>query len=237
MNLRPPACKADALPIELHPQEKMVGAAGFEPATSCSQSRSATRLRYAPNEIGGGERDRTDGLLHAMQALSQLSYTPKRLTMKSAKRTLSIDTRRNALADLSSAFQRNPGLHPMPFSRLSCPKGCVPDRGITALRHLSVVTARGARLDPLFLPTKAGSGGSPLGLMAHFWRKVRGSNPGAVSLQPPLSKRFPLTTRATFQNNKLALVTGFEPVSFCVKGRCPGPLDETSKKHGCGRGI
>lgn len=27
----------------------MVGAAGFEPATSCSQSRCATGLRYAPN--------------------------------------------------------------------------------------------------------------------------------------------------------------------------------------------
>ena len=26
----------------------MVGAAGFEPATSCSQSRRAARLRYAP---------------------------------------------------------------------------------------------------------------------------------------------------------------------------------------------
>ena len=26
---------------------------------------------------GGGKRDRTDDLLHAMQALSQLSYTPK----------------------------------------------------------------------------------------------------------------------------------------------------------------
>ncbi len=26
--------------------------------------------------IGGGKRDRTDDLLHAMQALSQLSYTP-----------------------------------------------------------------------------------------------------------------------------------------------------------------
>jgi hypothetical protein len=25
---------------------------------------------------GGGKRDRTDDLLHAMQALSQLSYTP-----------------------------------------------------------------------------------------------------------------------------------------------------------------
>ncbi len=27
---------------------KMVGARGFEPPTSCSQSRRATRLRYAP---------------------------------------------------------------------------------------------------------------------------------------------------------------------------------------------
>ena len=27
---------------------------------------------------GGGKRDRTDDLLHAMQALSQLSYTPTR---------------------------------------------------------------------------------------------------------------------------------------------------------------
>ena len=26
----------------------MVGAAGFEPAASCSQSKCATRLRYAP---------------------------------------------------------------------------------------------------------------------------------------------------------------------------------------------
>src|SRR4051794_9928120 len=28
---------------------RLVGAAGFEPATLCSQSRCATRLRYAPN--------------------------------------------------------------------------------------------------------------------------------------------------------------------------------------------
>jgi hypothetical protein len=27
-------------------------------------------------DVGGGKRDRTDDLLHAMQALSQLSYTP-----------------------------------------------------------------------------------------------------------------------------------------------------------------
>ena len=29
------------------------------------------------NIFGGGKRDRTDDLLHAMQALSQLSYTPR----------------------------------------------------------------------------------------------------------------------------------------------------------------
>ena len=29
----------------------MVGAVGFEPTTSCSQSRRATKLRYAPTEI------------------------------------------------------------------------------------------------------------------------------------------------------------------------------------------
>ena len=35
--------------IELHPQnKKMVGAAGFEPATPWSQARCATKLRYAP---------------------------------------------------------------------------------------------------------------------------------------------------------------------------------------------
>jgi hypothetical protein len=28
----------------------MVGARGFEPPTSCSQSKCATRLRHAPNE-------------------------------------------------------------------------------------------------------------------------------------------------------------------------------------------
>ena len=30
------------------PMRVLVGAAGFEPAASCSQSRCATRLRYAP---------------------------------------------------------------------------------------------------------------------------------------------------------------------------------------------
>ncbi len=31
--------------------------------------------------FGGGKRDRTADLLHAMQALSQLSYTPKQLNL------------------------------------------------------------------------------------------------------------------------------------------------------------
>ena len=33
-------------------------------------------LLLTPHQIGGGERDRTDDLLLAKQALSQLSYTP-----------------------------------------------------------------------------------------------------------------------------------------------------------------
>src|SRR5215203_1354766 len=37
-----------SVPVELHGGAPMVGAAGFEPATLCSQSRCATRLRYAP---------------------------------------------------------------------------------------------------------------------------------------------------------------------------------------------
>src|SRR3954447_7951486 len=42
-------------------------------APGCPGSRT---LRSSPNAGGGGERDRTDDLLLAKQALSQLSYTP-----------------------------------------------------------------------------------------------------------------------------------------------------------------
>ena len=35
-------------------------------------------LYYDEGVTGGGKRDRTADLLHAMQALSQLSYTPTR---------------------------------------------------------------------------------------------------------------------------------------------------------------
>ena len=41
--------------------------------------RSATRHSSRITGIGGGERDRTDDLLLAKQALSQLSYTPSSL--------------------------------------------------------------------------------------------------------------------------------------------------------------
>ena len=34
------------------------------------------RFTAKTHKLGGGKRDRTADLLHAMQALSQLSYTP-----------------------------------------------------------------------------------------------------------------------------------------------------------------
>ncbi len=34
--------------------ERVVGVEGFEPPTSCSQSRCATRLRHTPNDQGRG---------------------------------------------------------------------------------------------------------------------------------------------------------------------------------------
>ena len=43
----------------------------------CASLRRATALQMrCRDEIGGASRDRTDDLLHAMQALSQLSYSP-----------------------------------------------------------------------------------------------------------------------------------------------------------------
>ena len=39
-------------------------------------SQPKTRCRLTPCIFGGGERVRTDDLLRARQALSQLSYTP-----------------------------------------------------------------------------------------------------------------------------------------------------------------
>ena len=43
-------------------------------------SQPKTRCRLTPCNLGGGERVRTDDLLRARQALSQLSYTPNSIT-------------------------------------------------------------------------------------------------------------------------------------------------------------
>ena len=55
----------------------MVGVTGVEPVTSSLSGTRSNQLSYTPAfENGGGKRDRTDDLLNANQALSQLSYTP-----------------------------------------------------------------------------------------------------------------------------------------------------------------
>ena len=46
------------------------------PATYSARHARTRRSRADPS-LGGGERDRTDDLLLAKQALSQLSYTPE----------------------------------------------------------------------------------------------------------------------------------------------------------------
>jgi hypothetical protein len=40
-------------------------------------ARESLKTAKLPANLGGGKRDRTADLLHAMQALSQLSYTPR----------------------------------------------------------------------------------------------------------------------------------------------------------------
>jgi hypothetical protein len=42
------------------------------------KTESLAAFRFSSYSFGGGTRDRTADLLHAMQALSQLSYTPNR---------------------------------------------------------------------------------------------------------------------------------------------------------------
>ena len=53
----------------------LVGVAGFEPATSSLSGMRSNQLSYTPGN-GGADRSRTDDLLNANQALSQLSYSP-----------------------------------------------------------------------------------------------------------------------------------------------------------------
>ena len=64
------------------------------------------------NLIGGGKRDRTADLLHAMQALSQLSYTP------AESRALYKVARRIAKQQFTLGFFLPRFLIPIFFSRL-----------------------------------------------------------------------------------------------------------------------
>lgn len=53
----------------------MVGAVGLEPTTPCSQSRCATRLRYAPNVLHGADGgNRTRDLFLTKEVLYRLSH-------------------------------------------------------------------------------------------------------------------------------------------------------------------
>jgi hypothetical protein len=56
----------------------LVGLGRFELPTSPLSGVRSNQLSYRPvlGEAGGAERDRTDDLLNANQALSQLSYSP-----------------------------------------------------------------------------------------------------------------------------------------------------------------
>jgi hypothetical protein len=58
----------------------MVGLGGLEPPTSSLSGMRSSHLSYRPRcpTPGGAGRDRTGDLLNANQALSQLSYSPKR---------------------------------------------------------------------------------------------------------------------------------------------------------------
>ena len=85
--------------ILLKTQFKFFGMTGFEPATSCSQSIRATKLRYIPFRSYQGQkfhwksildkfrpnRTRTDDLLLVRQSLYQLSYGPIDFYIKHCK--------------------------------------------------------------------------------------------------------------------------------------------------------
>ena len=54
---------------------RSIGAVGFEPTTSCSQSRRATKLRHAPHMEKAGEGVRTLDPDLGKVVLYQLSYS------------------------------------------------------------------------------------------------------------------------------------------------------------------
>ena len=68
----------------------MVGLGGLEPPASPLSGVRSNHLSYRPYSLpgcslsGGASRDRTDDLLRARQALSQLSYDPNVSLVNSA---------------------------------------------------------------------------------------------------------------------------------------------------------
>ena len=81
----------------------------IHPVFAPSELRGVSSAHRA--EDGGGERDRTDGLLVANQALSQLSYTPARQPTSPAPRCRSTPARPKCVVGL--------GRLELPTSRLS----------------------------------------------------------------------------------------------------------------------
>ena len=67
----------------------LVGSSGLEPPTSRLSGARSNQLSYEPS-YGGDERVRTDGLLLARQALSQLSYTPTQFPASLAGSSLKV---------------------------------------------------------------------------------------------------------------------------------------------------
>ena len=55
-NRGPPACKAGALPTELHPPTGLVGTPGLEPGTSALSGLRSNQLSYAPLLLLHGPR-------------------------------------------------------------------------------------------------------------------------------------------------------------------------------------
>ena len=62
---------------------RLVGTSGFEPPTSRLSGVRSNHLSYAPISSGGDEEDRTPDPLRARQVLSQLSYTPIKISFDS----------------------------------------------------------------------------------------------------------------------------------------------------------
>ena len=116
----------------------MVGAEGFEPPTPCSQSRCATRLRYAPTGANGGAR--TPNLLFTGQWLYHLSYA--------GKLAEGVGFEPTGLRQESSGFQ---GRHVKPLRHPSSlsPAAVIEFHSQLGLQHIQGVAPEGDPADRL----------------------------------------------------------------------------------------